>query len=182
MLAVVTAYTLVLTGSVAAQQSLQNTAPQTGLQPQGGAPQTQEARNTQNDVRSLQNNQGQDVLSQGGSFPLGVVSDPNQLRPDAVVQPSPTLKTEVAQEADPDSTSVFGLVIGSLVVVLGLFAAIRYIMRANNTPFGTPQDDELLTGVARDHGQQSDQLSTSSFQRNKIKKTSKKKRKKPHQR
>ena len=87
LLAAVPAYT-------SAQSALQNNGG--NLQNQTG--QTQNSVNTQRQAGGVQNNNSQQTLQQNGNQPLGVVSDPDQANPDAIVPPSDTLKTDITPE------------------------------------------------------------------------------------
>lgn len=123
---------LITTGSVAlllmlatpqvinAQSALQQTTPQGTVQPQSlQSSQAQATANTQDQVGSLQENKGETVLSQSNSHALGVVSDPTQIRPDVVVQPSETLSTKPTQKVVFSQKSPIVWVIGLIVLVAG---------------------------------------------------------------
>lgn len=103
-----------------AQSTLQGAT--SGVQPQ--TQQTQQTANTQNQSGTLQDNSGE-VLNQSVPRPLGVVSSPNQITPDAVVAPSSTLKTEVGTESSTNNRFIF-IAIGSLVIVaIGIYVLQR---------------------------------------------------------
>jgi hypothetical protein len=80
-------------GTSFAQSPVQNTNTTNGLQPQASS--TQQSASTQNQVGTLQNNDGGTVLNQAGNKSLGVVSSPNQTTPEAVVAPSKTTKADI---------------------------------------------------------------------------------------
>ncbi len=104
------------TSSVYAQATLQNTG--SNLQPQSSQAQT--SANTQEQVGTLQNNSGT-VLSQNVRKPLNVVSNPNQINPDAVVQPSNTLTATTSQSKKSSSKLVY-VALGSLVLAtIGIY-------------------------------------------------------------
>lgn len=98
-----------------AQSTLQNTT-KSSLQPQT-AP-TQQSAGTQNQVGTLQNNNGSSVLNQSGSRPLGVVSSPGQTKPTTVVAPSTTTKAEIAKLNNNSHLPQILLAIGALVVAI----------------------------------------------------------------
>ncbi len=115
---------------VHAQSSLQQTTSQTGLQPQSAqSSQAQATANTQNQVGSLQQNKGEDVLSRSSSHALGVVSSPNQTQPEVVVQPSTTLSTAPVNKKEPSRKSPVILVICLIILIASVayWAGQRYI-------------------------------------------------------
>lgn len=123
-------FALAIPRLVHAQSSLQQTTSQTGLQPQSAqSSQAQATANTQNQVGSLQQNKGEDVLSQSSSHALGVVSSPNQTQPDVVVQPSTTLSTAPVNKKETSRKSPVVLVICLIILIASVayWAGQRYI-------------------------------------------------------
>lgn len=105
--------------------------PSTGsLQPQSGEAQAPASNLNQTD--EVQNNSGgQSFLNQGSLRPLGVVSDPKKTSPDAVVAPSPTLKTDITKK-EAGTTSILPFIaIGSFAVVV---IGVVYLWRAERKP------------------------------------------------
>lgn len=84
----------------------------------------QNSLNTQSQTGTLQNNNSSSVLNKAARKPLGVVSQPNQIVPDVVAEPSNTLKTEVSTPEDSNALPVI-LAVGSLAIAL----AGIYILR-----------------------------------------------------
>ncbi len=110
-----------ITGSVSfAQSPVQTTNTSNGLQPQASA--TQNSANTQNQVGTLQNNNGGSVLNQAGNKPLGVVSRPNQTKPDAIVAPSSTAKAELS--ALPHSSVGLRVVLATVFLLFAVIGAL----------------------------------------------------------
>jgi hypothetical protein len=108
-----------LAGNLSAQ-SLPQSSPNS-LQSQTG--QAQATGGAQNQVGTLQNNNGQNALGQASQRPLGVVSDPDQTTPEAVVTPSPTLTTDVAEDEGPDNA------LRNIIVVIALGFIIIFLYR-----------------------------------------------------
>lgn len=105
--------------SVSAQSLLQNTTNQ--LQPQAG--QAQNTNNSQPQTSNVQSSTSS-PLNQSGQRPLGVVSDPKQTTPDAVVLPSNTLKTDVTPNENQNTLQYVAF--GSLVIAL---AGLAYYLK-----------------------------------------------------
>lgn len=116
-IALLAAFIMAGAATPAAAQSLTPGGDAAGLQSQTG--QTQTTTESLNQTGSLQNNNSQPVLTDNGVRPLGVVSDPDQTTPDAVAQPSETLKTDITPE---ESSNTYWL-IALGVVLLGIAAA-----------------------------------------------------------
>lgn len=168
--------------TAAAQQSLQNTTTQSGLQPQ--ASQSQNTLNTQDNVRGLQQNNPQDILSQKSSRTLSVVSDPSQTAAEAVVQPSTTLRTD--PYTSKQTKSRLPILVWSLITVLAgfcVYASWRYY-RNGEILTSLTQSSGAEDNVDRGFMESSAPVNNPSLNNpKKKKKTSKnKKRKKPHQR
>lgn len=114
-----------------------------GLQSQTG--QTQNANNNlgQTGTPQTQNSGSQDVLQQNGTRPLGVVSDPDQQTPEAVAQPSDSLRTDVASEEESSNTFLYilgGLVLAALVIFgFRLMRTDRQQAVQNAADFETPE-------------------------------------------
>ena len=123
----VTAFSLLALAVPAGAQSLTPGGNNAGLQSQTG--QTQTTTNSLNQTGGLQNNNSQPALNNSGTRPLGVVSDPRQTTPDAVAQPSGTLKTDIT----PTGSSTAAWLIPVTVVVLAAIAAFAWA-RAKRSP------------------------------------------------
>lgn len=115
-----------------AQSTLQQTTPGVGIQPQSlQSAQAQATTNTQNQVGTLQENKGETVLSQSSSHALGVVSDPTQVRPEIVVQPSSTLSTAPIKKAGAHQKTPIIWVIGLIVLMAGIAYWLGQLYFAN---------------------------------------------------
>lgn len=121
----VSALALIASAGIVGAQSLTPGGNSAGLQSQTG--QTQQTTNSLNQTGALQNNNSQPALTDNGVRPLGVVSDPGQTTPDAVAQPSGTLKTDIT----PTDTSEAPWLIAAVVVLLGIIAAYFWIRTGN---------------------------------------------------
>lgn len=106
---------LALPGSALAQSNLQGAGG--GLQPQTS--QTQNTRSLQNQTAPLQTNNPGTVLSNNQPGSLGVVSSPNQTRPDVVATADPNLKTDITRTDGSSAISVF-LAIVLVIVATGV--------------------------------------------------------------
>ena len=118
VLAVAAVIISVASVATAGAQSLTPGSDGAGLQSQTG--QTQQTTNSLNQTGGLQNNNTQPALNDNGVRPLGVVSDPSQTTPDAVAQPTGTLKTDIT----PTESSNTSWIIAGIVVLLGIAAVI----------------------------------------------------------
>lgn len=123
----IVAFTLVVTllgTTVSAQSALQSSGG--AIQSQTG--QAQNSANTQNQTGTLQQNNGQTVLTQSGAKPLGVVSDPNQTTPQSVVQPSNTLKTDITKAKNSSTSWIVVVII--VATIIGISALFLYLNRS----------------------------------------------------
>lgn len=109
-------YIFVWINPASAQTNLQSGS--AGLQPQSG--QAQNSLNTQSETGSVQTSGGSSILSQNSSRPLGVVSSPGQITPDAVVSPSPTLKADVSPTPGDSSSAKWLWLAAGLFIVAGI--------------------------------------------------------------
>ena len=149
------------------------TLAQTSLQNTGGAPlqqsgQTQPTNNSQAQTGTPQANNGQSVLNQRSTQSLGVVSDPTQTTPEAVANPSQTLKADVAAEKTSNTLPAS--------ILLGLLAALSGLAIITGWLYGRRQADEE---VALEEESEFTPEPSKPFKKQK---RPKKKRKKPHQR
>lgn len=150
------------------------TLAQAPLQNTGGAPlqqrgQARPTNNSQVQTGTPQANNGQSVLNQRSTQPLGVVSDPTQTTPEAVANPSQTLQTNVTPEKISSSTLPVSLVLGFLAVLAGAAIIVGWL-------YGRRQADEETAF------EEENAFAHEPSRAFKKQKRPKKKRKKPHQR
>lgn len=98
-----------------AQTTLQGAS--NGLQQQTGQAQT--SVNTQNQVGTLQNNDGS-ALSQNGTKSLSVVSNPNQTKPDVTVGTSNTLTASVTEKKHSNNVLIWVAIISAIGAAIGI--------------------------------------------------------------
>jgi hypothetical protein len=116
------ATTAVISGSVSAQADLQNSGG--GLQSPSSS--SQQTSTELNQTGGLQNVSGQETLSQSsGLLPLGVVSNPEQATPDAIAQPSSTLKTDLTTNEHSSGIKWWITILLALCGVGLYFATLR---------------------------------------------------------
>jgi hypothetical protein len=161
---------LLLPVQLNAQSLLQNSGG--ALQPQSG--QTQKTNDYRSQTSSPQTGENQSLLNSRGGQSLGVVSDPKQSSPDAVVQPSSEIHANNSRLMSNDS-SVTKYLAGFVVVfLLAVFIAYRF----SKLDLKTEPASEPL-----DRGQLADSLRNPVAELAPVKnKKTKKKRRKPHQR
>jgi hypothetical protein len=152
-----------------AQSLLQNTGG--SLQQQTGR--AQDTNNSQSKTGSPQSSGNQSILSESNALqPLGVVSDPKQSTPEAVVPPSTDLST-----SNGEVNSTGGLTyLMFLVGFLGIFLIASFVAYRFSKP-------NFTESISVDEIIDRDQLAaTLRNQQPARKKKPKKKRRKPHQR
>lgn len=163
---------LSLPAEAGAQSMLQSSG--SSLQQPGG--QAQQTNNSQAQTDSPQISGNQSVLDDQNVQSLGVVSDPQQSDPDAVVEVDSELRSNSHSlpQTDNGQTStrlIIGFVAAFVVVI---FIAYRF----SKFDFDEDQDG---ADESHDHGQAAEQSKDQTSKPSKTKK-SKKKRRKPHQR
>jgi hypothetical protein len=168
---------IALSPAASAQSTLQNT--NTGLQPQAG--QTQNSVNTQSQVGGVQQNNGQSVLNQKSGGSLGVVSSPEQSKPEATAAPSTTLKTDLTQATGTNKAPWIAVVV-ILAVIASAYIARRPGTGTKTVPVAETKPAKPVKAASAQRTETPSDSEEPEAKPRKKKKQARKKRKKSNQR